>query len=208
MSETDLDLGSAEKRKTLWIVLWLNVAIAIGFFIMGAIGDSNSLLANGLDNSSDAVVYALSLLALTRSRVWKRGAARFSGYMLLIFAVGVILDAMRRFMEGSEPAGWLMLGMAAVAGVVNLMSLYLLKKLSNKDVNLRAATTFSLNDFVSNGGIIIAGSVVLVTGSNWPDLLVGVGVAGIALYGGIKILRDAHTDSHEEKGTVHGERRD
>ena len=125
------------------------MAIAIGFFITGVIGDSNALIANGLDNSSDAIVYALSLLALTRSRVWKRGAARFSGVMLLVFAGGVILDAIRRFMEGSDPIGGVMMVMALVAGAVNLWCLYLLKRLQNKDVNLRAATTFSLNDFVS-----------------------------------------------------------
>ena len=89
--------------------------------------------------------------------------------------------------------------MALVAGAVNLWCLYLLKRLQNKDVNLRAATTFSLNDFVSNGGIIIAGIVVFFTGSNWPDLVVGIGVAYIAIYGGIEILRDAHMDIHEEE---------
>ena len=29
--EGELNLDSAEKRRTLWIVFWLNVAIAIGF---------------------------------------------------------------------------------------------------------------------------------------------------------------------------------
>jgi len=203
VSETDLDLGSADKRRTLWIVLWLNVAIALGFFATGYVGDSNALLANGLDNSSDAIVYALSLLALTRSRRWKRGAARFSGAMLLIFAGGVIADAIRRFIEGSEPGGAIMMVMATVAAGVNILSLYLLKNLKNKDVNLRAATTLSFNDFVSNGGIILAGIVVVVTGFNWPDLVVGIAVAGIALYGGLDILRDAHLDVHEEEGTEH-----
>lgn len=205
MSETDLDLDSGAKRKTLWIVLVLNVAIAIGFFVSGVVADSNALLANGLDNSSDAIVYALSLLAMTRSQAWKRGAARFSGIMLLIFAAGVIVDAGRRFIEGSEPVGILMLAMAVIAGVINLYSLYLLKRIQNKDVNLRAATTFSFNDFVANGGIIIAGIVVMATGANWPDLVVGVAVAGIAIYGGIEILRDTHQDIHDEQGTTHGE---
>ena len=201
--ESELKLDSAERRRTLWIVLWLNVAIAAGFFITGAVGDSNALIANGLDNSSDAVVYGLSLLALTRSRTWKRGAARFSGVMLLVFAGGVVLDAIRRFLEGSEPVGVMMLAMAAVAAVVNLICLRLLQKMQDKDVNLRAATTFSFNDFVANGGIIIAGIIVLVTGANWPDLVVGIGVACIAIYGGIEILRDAHMDIHEEEGTEH-----
>lgn len=203
MSETSVNLDSPDKRRTLWIVLALNVAIAIAFFGTGILADSSALIANGLDNSSDAVVYALSLLALSRSQKWKRAAARVSGVMLLIFAVGVILDVGRRFVEGSEPGGWLMMAMAAVAAVVNLLSLRLLQKIQDKDVNLRAATTFSLNDFISNGGIIIAGVIVLFTGANWPDLLVGIAVAGVAVYGGIDILRDAHQDKHDEKGDIH-----
>lgn len=203
----EVDVGSPEKRKTLWVVLWLNVAIAIGFFAVGYFADSNALLANGLDNSSDAIVYALSLLALTRSRTWKRGAARFSGIMLLIFSAGVIFDAYRRFVEGSDPGGILMMAMAFIAGMVNLYCLRLLQKMENKDVNMRAATTFSFNDFISNGGIIIAGIVVLITGANWPDLVVGIAVACIALYGGVQILRDTHMDVHDEAGTVHGEKR-
>lgn len=198
LSEFDIDISSPDKRRTLWTVLVLNVLIAAAFFVAGALADSNALLANGLDNSSDAAVYALSLLALSRSRKWKRGAAQLSGIMLLILAVGIIVDAARRFIEGSEPGGVLMMVMAAVAAVVNLLSLRLLQKIQDKDVNLRAATTFSLNDFFSNGGIIIAGIAVLFTGANWPDLVVGIAVAGIAIYGGIDILRDARQDKLDE----------
>jgi len=203
VSEASVNLDSPDKRRTLWIVLALNVAIAIAFFGTGILADSSALIANGLDNSSDAVVYGLSLLALSRSQKWKRGAARLSGIMLLIFATGVIFDVGRRFIEGSEPGGWLMMAMAAVAAVINLVSLRLLQKIQDKDVNLRAATTFSLNDFISNGGIIIAGVIVLFTGANWPDLLVGLAVAGIAVYGGVDILRDAHQDKHDEMGDTH-----
>ena len=203
VSEASVNLDSPDKRRTLWIVLALNVAIAIAFFGTGILADSSALIANGLDNSSDAVVYGLSLLALSRSQKWKRGAARLSGIMLLIFATGVIFDVGRRFIEGSEPGGWLMMAMAAVAAVINLVSLRLLQKIQDKDVNLRAATTFSLNDFISNGGIIIAGVIVLFTGANWPDLLVGLAVAGIAVYGGVDILRDAHQDKQHEMGDTH-----
>lgn len=203
MSETGFDLRLTDKRRTLWIVLWLNAAIAVGFFASAYFGDSSALLANGLDNASDAAVYALSLLALTRSGQWKRAAARLSGIMLLLFAVGVVVDAIRRFIDGSQPSGALMMVMAAVAAGVNILSLALLKRLEDKDVNLRAATTFSFNDFVSNGGIVLAGIVVTLTGSNWPDLAVGIAVASIAAYGGIGIIRDAHLDALEEQRIAH-----
>ena len=97
----------------------------------------------------------------------------------------------------------MMLAMAAVAAVVNLICLRMLQRTENKDVSMRAATTFSFNDFIANGGIIIAGIVVMLTGANWPDLVVGVAVACIALYGGIQILRDAHMDIHDEEGSEH-----
>ena len=51
----------------------------------------------------------------------------------------------------------MMLAMAAVAAVVNLICLRMLQRTEDKDVSMRAATTFSFNDFIANGGIIIAG---------------------------------------------------
>lgn len=66
MSEEQSGAGHPGQRKVLWIVLALNVAIAAGFFATGLLGDSSALIANGLDNSSDAIVYAISLLALGR----------------------------------------------------------------------------------------------------------------------------------------------
>lgn len=70
---------SQRRRTILWAVLLLNIAIAAGFFATGAFGDSSALIANGLDNTSDSLVYAISLLALSRSARWKRAAATFSG---------------------------------------------------------------------------------------------------------------------------------
>ena len=72
------------ERRTLWIVLLLNVVIAAGFFVTGLIGDSSALIANGVDNLSDTAVYALSLIALSHGPTWKTRAATVSGVMLLI----------------------------------------------------------------------------------------------------------------------------
>ena len=75
------------------------------------------------------------------------------------------------------------------------MLIALLQKLKQPDVNLRAATTFSFNEFIPNGGLLIAGALVLWLGTNWPDLLVGLATALIAIRGGIEILRDARTET-------------
>lgn len=189
----------ALERRTLWIVLVLNAAIAAAFLAAGAIADSSALIANGVDNLSDAAVYALSLLALTRGDRWKTRAALVSGVMLLVFAGGVMLDVGRRYSEGSDPIGPMMMIMAAIAGVVNYLCLRLLQRLEKPDVNLRAATTFSFNDSISNGGILVASVLVIWLGSNWPDLLVGFATALIAIKGGIEILRDARSEMRLSK---------
>ena len=181
-----------DERRTLWVVLLLNAAIAGGFFVSGFFADSSALVANGVDNSADVAVYAISLAALSRGDKWKTRAAKASGAMLLLFAVAILVDVARRYLQGSEPIGATMMIMSAIAAVVNYICLRLLQRLEKPDVNLRAATTFSFNDFVSNGGILIAGALVMWLGSNWPDLLVGLATAAIAIKGGAEILRDAH----------------
>ncbi|WP_282949214.1 MULTISPECIES: cation transporter [unclassified Sphingopyxis] len=188
-----------DERRTLWVVLLLNAAIAGGFFVSGFFADSSALVANGVDNSADVAVYAISLAALSRGDKWKTRAAKASGAMLLLFAVAILVDVARRYLQGSEPIGATMMIMSAIAAVVNYICLRLLQRLEKPDVNLRAATTFSFNDFVSNGGILVAGALVLWLGSNWPDLLVGLATAGIAIKGGIEILRDARSEEKTAK---------
>lgn len=179
------------QRRTLLVVLALNALLFVALGIGGLAADSSALLANALDNGSDAVVYLISFLAIGRAAVWKRGAARVSGVMLLLFAVGVLIDAGRRWYVGTEPIGWTMMGLAVVAGVVNLICLRLIQRQHSEDVNMKAAETFSFNDFASNGGILVAGALVMWLDQAWPDLVVGVLVAAIAVKGGIDILRDA-----------------
>lgn len=183
--------GQARERRTLWLVLLLNAGLAGALLAVGAVADSSALIANGLDNLADAAVYAIGLAALRRSRAWKTGAAMVSGVMLLLFAIGVLIDVGRRVIEGSEPVGPVMMGMAAIAAVINWVCLRRLQQLEAPDVNLRAATTFSFNDFISNGGILIAGALVLVLGQSWPDLVVGLATILVSVGGGIDILRDA-----------------
>ena len=194
----------ANERRTLRIVLGLNVGLAVAFFATGAFGDSSALIANGLDNLSDSLVYAISLFALSRSAKWKRSAANVSGGLLILFAAGILYDAWRRYVGGSDPLGTIMIAMALIAAAINAICVWLLARLREPDVNIRAANTFSWNDFAANVGIVAAGGLVAWLGTNWPDLVVGVVVAGIAAWGGIDILRDAHGEHHK---VVHGDGR-
>ncbi|OHC92273.1 MAG: RND transporter [Sphingomonadales bacterium RIFCSPHIGHO2_01_FULL_65_20] len=192
------DDSDRRQGRTLLVVLALNAGLAVALGIGGVSADSSALLANAVDNGSDAAVYLFSYLAIGRAGSWKRGAARLSGLMLLIFAAGVLLDALRRFLTGTEPVGPTMMALAVVAAVINLVCLMLIRRQPSGDVNMKAAETFSFNDFASNGGILVAGGLVLWLGQAWPDLVVGVLVAAIAIKGGLDILRDAARDKAGE----------
>src|SRR5690606_38107053 len=106
-------------------------------------------------------------------------------------AVAVLIDAGRRWWFGAEPIGLTMMALAVIAAVVNLICLLLIRRQHSEDVNMKAAETFSFNDFASNGGILVAGGLVLWLDQAWPDLLVGILVAAIAVKGGVDILRSA-----------------
>ena len=180
----------SQGRRLLQVLL-LNVGLSAGLLVAGIAANSSALIANALDNASDAVVYGLSYFAVARSQRRKATAATVSGILLLVLAGGVVADVIRRFAAGSEPLGPVMIGMAVVAAAVNALSLKLLARDRRDDVNLRAAWTFSINDLLSNLGTVVAGVLVQLLGRSWPDLVVGLLVAGVAASGGVEILRDA-----------------
>lgn len=179
------------RRRRLLKVLLLNVGLTVTLTAGGIVADSTALLANALDNASDAVVYALSYFAVSRTVRWKTIAATVSGVLLIALSVGMGLEVVRRFTVGAAPVGGVMIGMALFATAINAWCLRLLAADRRADVSFRAAWTFSINDFLSNAGILVAGGLVWLLQRGWPDIVVGFGIAAVAVYGGLEILRDA-----------------
>lgn len=198
-NEESSNAQNVAQRRTLLQVLLLNAGLAAVLLFAGLSADSSALVANALDNTSDAFVYGISYYAVARSPRWKTIAATVSGVLLLILAVSVAIDVIRRLTTGPEPLGPVMIVMAFVATAINALCIKLLSRDRRGDVNLRAAWTFSINDFVSNLGILFAGALVFLLGQNWPDLVVGFAIALVAAYGGIEVLRDA-ARSRRSKG--------
>lgn len=58
-------------------------------------------------------------------------------------------------------------------------------------MNFKASAIFTSNDSIVNGAVVLSGVLVMGFGSNIPDLMLGVIVAGIAANGGREILREA-----------------
>ena len=179
----------ASERRALGIAFLLNGALSASLGVTGVLADSSSLLAAALDNSSDTGVYGLSYFAVGRGPGWKTRAAQFSALTLLALCALVLFDVIRRVMFGAEPVSAIIIVMTLVAATINFACLRLLRG-HREDVNLRAAWTFSINDLVANLGTLVAGVLVFLFSTAWPDILVGLAIALVAAKGGIDILRD------------------
>ena len=70
------------QRRILLAVLALNALLFVGLGVGGLAADSSALLANAVDNGSDAAVYLISFLAVGRALIWKTRAAQVSGCLL------------------------------------------------------------------------------------------------------------------------------
>lgn len=190
-----LDASDAAQRRTLWAVLGINLgqcALGVG---VGVWASSTALIGAALDNLADASVYGVSLYAVGRAPRIKVVAARLSGWLLIGLAVMLLVEVLRRFFGSEQPVGPAMMAMAALNAALNLVCLRLLSRHRSSDVNLKASAIFTSNDSIVNLAIVLSGALVIWLGSNLPDLILGVLVAGVAAHGGKEILEEARSAS-------------
>jgi len=93
----ELDPSDAAQRRTLLKVLFINLAQAIVVGVAGALADSTSLMGAALDNFADGIVYGLGIYAVGHTVVAKARVARLSGTFLILLAVGLLIEVLRRF---------------------------------------------------------------------------------------------------------------
>ena len=192
---------SAQERRILTIALVLNAAMAVIGGVAGWMGQSTGLLADALDMLSDATAYAIGLAAIGRGARFKANAAWLSGSVLLVLGLGVLLEVGRRVFQGAEPlSGW-MIGTACLSLVVNLTVLRLLAPLKSGEVHLRATWIFTRADVVANVGVIVAGILVLVLASPYPDYVIGTLIGLYVIKEALEILSDARNARSESKSS-------
>lgn len=196
----ELDASNAADRRILLAVLLINLGQSVAGIGFGFWAASTALVGAGLDNLADASVYAVSLYAVGRAVQVKIRAARLSGYLLIGLAFMLFVEVIRRFYGDEEAVGPAMMAMAAVNAVLNLVCLRLLKRHRGEDVNFTASAIFTNNDSIVNGAIVLSGALIMWLGSNLPDLLLGLIVAGIAANGGREILKRAGEAAVEDAG--------
>lgn len=189
--EIELDARDAVQRRTLTWVLLINLAQALVIGAVGLFANSTGLMGAGLDNLADGLVYALSIYAVGRTVLAKIRAARLSGYFLLLLALGLLIEVLRRVFAGAEPIGMVMIIAAIANAATNLVCLRLLRSHRREGVNLHASWIFTTNDMAANAGIAASGIAVMLFQSPIPDLIIGLIVVVIAFNGGKEILKQA-----------------
>lgn len=181
----------AARRRVLWTVLAINLALFAGEFTAGWWADSSALQADSLDSLGDAGVYLLSLAVIAGSARQRAGAALVKGAIQGAFGLAVLIEVARRAWFGAEPLAPVMALAASVALVGNLVCFGLLSRFRTDDLNMRSVWLCSRNDLVNNIGVIAAAALVAWTGTAWPDLVVGLMVAALFLSTSWQVVRAA-----------------
>jgi Co/Zn/Cd efflux system component len=178
------------QRKLLRTVLAINFAFFVIEMATGLVSRSMGLVADSLDMLADALVYGLSLFAVGGTVARKRRVAGLAGYLQLALAALGLFEVLRRLVGSQEaPDFATMIVVSALALAANGTCLYLLQKAKSAEAHMRASAIFTSNDVVINLGVIAAGLLVLWTGSNKPDLVIGAAVFIVVVLGAARILR-------------------
>jgi Co/Zn/Cd efflux system component len=192
----EVPLISADSERAERKLLIQVLAINFFFFLleswMGVIASSMGLVADSLDMLADSFVYGLALFAVGGTVIKKKNIAKASGYFQLALAILGILEVIRRFLGfGEVPTFQTMIGISILALIGNATSLYLLQKSNNQEAHMQASMIFTSNAVIINLGVIIAGTLVYLTNSKYPDLIIGAIVFVIVTRGAFRILQIA-----------------
>ncbi|HKK05008.1 MAG TPA: cation transporter [Gammaproteobacteria bacterium] len=185
---------------TLRLVLVINAAMFAVELTAGLLSGSLSLLADSLDMLGDALVYGFSLYVVARGARMKAFAALSKGAVMAAFGLFVLGQAVYKVVypqvPGFETIG--LVGLAALAA--NGLCLALLWRHRGDDINMRSVWLCSRNDIIANVSVLCAAAGVWLTQSAWPDILVGLAIAGLFLRSALSVLRDARAELQAAHG--------
>ena len=180
-----------EQRRVLHVVLWINVLMFLVESIAGILANSTALFADSVDMLGDAIVYGFSLYVISRGLFWQARAALLKGVIMAAFGIGVLVQVAVKIARGVTPTVEVMGAVGTLAFAANLLCLLLLWRRRSDDINMRSAWVCSRNDVIGNAGVLVAAAAVALTGSPWPDIAIGVLVAGVFGHSAVGVIREA-----------------
>jgi Co/Zn/Cd efflux system component len=180
----------AYRRVLAWVIAINIVAFAV-VLVGGVVQGSASVTASAMDFLGDGVTYGISLWAIGHSVQVRSNAALFKSATLILVAVATLGWATWRTLVGVAPEGLAISGFGLFGVIANLMAALLLVRYRQGDANVRSVWLCTRNDMLECLGVAVAGGLVWITESRWPDLIVGGFLAVIFLQSAYSISAQA-----------------
>lgn len=190
----DLDGLRDRQRGTLRVVLGINVVMFFAVVVASLHAGSASLLSISLDNLGDALTYGLSLYVVARGTGAKARAALFKGVLIGLAALGVAAQIGYKLVHPSVPIFETMGLMSLLSLAANGLCLYLLWKHRTEDVNMSSVWECSRNDIAGDVAVFVAAFGVWAVGSQWPDVLVALGLLALLLRSSWRVIGRARAE--------------
>ncbi|SHI87283.1 cation diffusion facilitator family transporter [Flavobacterium haoranii] len=169
------------KGKNLFFSIILNVIITLAQIIGGIISGSLALISDALHNFSDVLSLVFSLVAhkLSRRKAsldqtfgYKRAellAAFVNAATLIIVAFILIYGAIERLINPHPIESTLVIWLALLGIIVNGLSVILLKKDADHNLNMKSAYLHLLTDMMASVAVLVGGLVMKFYGWFWVD---------------------------------------
>jgi cobalt-zinc-cadmium efflux system protein len=177
--------------------LAIALALIVGFMCVevavGIAADSLALLSDAAHMLTDAAALALSLLAIRLARRPAAGAmtyglkrseilaAAINGSTLLVLALLIVYEGVRRLIDPPAVAGAPVLIVAVLGIAVNLAATLVLARANRRSLNVEGAFQHILTDLAAFVATAIAGAVILLTGFERADGIAALLVAALML---------------------------
>jgi cobalt-zinc-cadmium efflux system protein len=185
--------------------LALALALIVGFMavevVAGIAAHSLALLSDAGHMLTDAGAIALSLVAIRLAARPARGAMTFglarseilaaavNGTTLLVLALLIAYEGVRRLIDPPATEGGIVLAVALVGIAVNLAATLVLSRANRRSLNVEGAYQHILTDLFAFVATAIAGAVILATDYVRADGIASLLVAAIMLRAAIGLLR-------------------
>jgi cobalt-zinc-cadmium efflux system protein len=190
-------------RGKLAIALGLIVGFMVVEVVIGILVKSLALLSDAGHMLTDAAAIGLALVAINLAKRPAKGAytfglkrteilsAQFNGATLLVLALLIIYEGIRRLVDPPDVQGTAVLVVAIVGIVVNLLATYTLSKANRQSLNVEGAYQHILTDLAAFVFTAIAGAVILITGFRRADGIASLIIAAIMLRAAYGLLRES-----------------
>ena len=187
----------------LGIALGLILGFMCAEVIAGILASSLALLSDAAHMLTDAAALGLSLLAVRLARRPAAGAmtygfkrseilsAQFNGATLLVLALLIIYEGIRRLVSPPGVGGTTVLVVALAGIAVNLAATWTLSKANRQSMNVEGSFQHLLTDLFAFIATAIAGGVILATGFRRADGVASLVIAAIMLRAAYGLLRDS-----------------